>query len=105
MDASVKLTRRKLFSICGRLTGHYPVCGWLRMSCSYIKRRSEGVPWEDEVGMDVCLMTEELLEKVQEHDPVRGPWLVENEAKHGRVWCDASSLVMEVALGINGAIV
>ncbi|XP_043247110.1 uncharacterized protein LOC122394343 [Amphibalanus amphitrite] len=105
MDASVKLTRRKLFSICGRLTGHYPVCGWLRVACSYIKRRSEGVRWEDDVGMDVRLMTEELLEKVQEHDPVRGPWLVKNEAKHGRVWCDASSLAMGVALEINGAIV
>ena len=35
-------TKRKLFSICGRLVGHYPVCGWLRLACSYVKRRCEG---------------------------------------------------------------
>ena len=36
------LTRRGFFSICGKLVGHYPVAGWLRMACSYVKRRAEG---------------------------------------------------------------
>ena len=28
------VTRRELFSVCGMLTGHYPVAGWLRIACS-----------------------------------------------------------------------
>ena len=55
--------------------------------------------------MDVRLMVAELLDKVRESDPVKGPWLVKNEAKTGRVWCDASSLAIGVALEINEAIV
>ena len=48
--------------------------------------------------MYVRLMLAEVLEKVQESDPVKGPWMVRNEAKQGRVWCDASSLAVGVAL-------
>ena len=36
------LTKKELFSICGKLVGHYPVAGWLRVACSYIKRHAEG---------------------------------------------------------------
>ena len=36
-----KLTKRELFSICGRLVGHYPVAGWLRIACSFVKRHAE----------------------------------------------------------------
>ena len=105
VDPSAELTRRQLFSICGRLVGHYPVCSWLRVACNYIKRRSEGVRWDEDVGMGVRLMIVELLEKVRDSDPVRGPWLVKNEVKTGRVWCDASSLAIGVAVEIDGAIV
>ena len=104
-DLQSGLTRRELFSICGRLVGHYPVCSWLRVACSYIKRRSEGVRWEEDVGMDVRLMLDELLKRVRESDPVKGPWLVRNQEKKGQVWCDASSLAIGVALEINGVIV
>ena len=105
IDASSALSRRQLFSICGRLVGHYPVCNWLRVACSYIKRRSEGARWEEDVGEDVRLMTTELLEKVRDSDPVKGPWTVRNETRKGRVWCDASSLAIGVALEINDAVV
>ncbi|XP_068237250.1 uncharacterized protein [Palaemon carinicauda] len=44
------LTRRELFSVCGILVGHYPIAGWLRIACSYIKRRASGARWEDPVG-------------------------------------------------------
>ena len=30
-------TRRELFSICGRLVGHYPHVGWLRVACAFLK--------------------------------------------------------------------
>ena len=44
------LMRRDLFPICGKLIGHYPIAGWLRVSCSYIKRTTEGSSWDDYVG-------------------------------------------------------
>lgn len=35
------LSRREIFSICGKLVGHYPIAGWLRVACSYVKRRAD----------------------------------------------------------------
>lgn len=32
------LTRRKIFSLCGKMTGNLPVCGWLRVASSFVKR-------------------------------------------------------------------
>lgn len=42
-EVGEELSRRELFSACGRLVGHYPIVGWLRVACSYVKRRAEGV--------------------------------------------------------------
>ncbi|XP_076049741.1 uncharacterized protein LOC143030477 [Oratosquilla oratoria] len=33
-----EMCKRKLFSLCGKLVGHYSVAGWLRTECSYTKR-------------------------------------------------------------------
>ena len=41
-EVGEELSRRELFSVCGRLVGHYPIAGWLRVACSYVKRRVEG---------------------------------------------------------------
>ena len=35
--------RRQLFSWCGKIISHYPIAGWLRVACSYIKRRTTGI--------------------------------------------------------------
>ncbi|KAG0719421.1 hypothetical protein GWK47_050518 [Chionoecetes opilio] len=34
-----EITRGTVFSYCGKLVGHYPVCGWLRVATAFIKRR------------------------------------------------------------------
>ena len=70
------MTKRQLFSICGKLTGHFPVCGWLRVACSYVKRFSEGKNWEDYAGKKSLLMMKNIIERVNKDDPVRGKWLV-----------------------------
>ena len=44
-----EISRWELFSICSKLLGHYPVAGWLRLACSYVKNRASGVDWEDRV--------------------------------------------------------
>ena len=37
------LTRRSVFSFCGKLIGHLPVCGWLRVATVFIKRRANSL--------------------------------------------------------------
>ena len=99
-----RLSRRQLFSICGKLVGHYPVASWLRVACSFLKRVSEGYAWEDYVGETAENMTSELLRRVRAEDPVRGTWHVPVTSA-GRVWCDASSLALGIALEIKGSVV
>lgn len=94
------LTRRELFSVCGKLVGHYPVAGWLRVACSYIKRNAEGTCWDDDVGEHAMIMIKEVMEQVKKADPVRGRWSVNTETG-GSVWCDASSIAVGVLLEIG----
>lgn len=98
------LTRRELFSVCGKLVGHYPLAGWLRIACSYIKRRAEGTRWDDFVGEHAMRMMKETLEEVRRADPVRGSWHVPRR-DNGVVWCDASSIALGVLLEIDGCAV
>ena len=99
-----KLSRRELFSICGKLVGHYPVADWLRVACSYIKRCAEGNQWEDDVGVSAHSMLVETVERVKLQDPVKGAWYVP-KSKECVVWCDASNLAHGVLLEIDGAVV
>ena len=101
-----KLTRRAVFSICGQLTSHLPVCGWLRVVASYMKRRANTTTtsWDDEVA-DPSLhsMLAETLKRVEECDPARGRWDVAGD--EATVWVDASSLAMGAAIEVNGDII
>ena len=97
------MSRRELFSLCGLLVGHYPVAGWLRVACAYVKRCSEGTSWEDSIGNKAMGMVLEMLRNVDEADPVCGKWNV--TSKNGKVWCDASSLALGCALEIDGSVV
>ena len=98
------LTRRELFSICGELTGHYPVAGWLRVACSFIKRQAQGSRWEDFAGEEAVYMLQDVLERVKKEDPVKGIWHVQI-SNSGVIWCDASSLALGVLLEMNGVAV
>ena len=35
------MPKRQVFSLCGKLVGYYPVAGWLRVTCSFVKRGFE----------------------------------------------------------------
>ena len=98
------MSRRELFSVCGKLVGHYPVAGWLRVACSYIKRVAEGFSWEDYIGDEAAGIIQEILSRVQREDPVTGKWSVP-KTKKGVVWCDASSLALGVVLCIDEQVV
>ena len=98
------LTKRGLFSLCGRLVGHYPVAGWLRIHCSFLKRLGSSGSWDSPVEESVIKLMRELLRRTRLEDPVRGVWQV---SQHGKVtvWTDASSLGLGVALEVDGSIV
>ena len=100
-DVTRKLTKRELFSVCGKLVGHYPVAGWLRLACSYIKRHAAGTSWKDYVGDETQRKMEEIVEAVKRGDPVEGRWDVP-ATESGTVWTDASDLAMGVLVEIGG---
>lgn len=99
-EVGEELSRRELFSACGRLVGHYPIAGWLRVACSYVKRRAEGVRWDDKVGQETVEMMKDIVERVRREDPVRGRWYAPKSGV-GVVWCDASSIATGVMLEID----
>ena len=98
------LTRRELFSVCGKLVGHYPVAGWLRVACSFIKRNAEGSCWDDHVGERTVSLLRQVLGRVKGNDPVNGKWYV-NKQENAVIWCDASSLALGVVLEVGGFVV
>ena len=97
-----KLTKRQLFSVVGKLIGHYPVCGWLRVSCSYIKRFAIG-DWDEKVTQDVIQMLLEIFARLKNDDPVRGLWSA--QGMQCDLFVDASSLAIGAVLSINSQVV
>ena len=49
-DAPDIVMQWAVFSLCGRLVRHFPVCGWLCVACGVLKRRANSVTkgWDDE---------------------------------------------------------
>jgi len=76
------LTRRSVFYFCGKLVGHYPVCGWLRIAAAFVKRRANSITstWDEEFH-DKCLssMLKDMLQRVTAHDPASGRWYVSGD--------------------------
>ena len=63
-----------MFSLCGRLAGHLPVCGWLRVATSFIKRRVNAVTtsWDEEIAdpkIHVIHVRTETLQRAKSSDP------------------------------------
>ena len=100
------LTKRSVFSCCGKLVGHLPVCGWLHVATAFIKRRANMLTstWDKEIH-DECLsfMLEDVYQRVMLHDPAGGRWDVSGEEV--TVWVDASSLALGAVLEVNGHVV
>lgn len=97
-------TKRDVYSLCGQLVGHFPVAGWLRPACSFLKRHLTDFKWDDVVGERVKSILGDIMENVKEKDPVVGKWAV-SSSDEGTVWCDASSLAVGVCIEIDCDIV
>lgn len=98
------VSKRQLFSICGQLVGHYPVGGWLRPACSYLKRLANSVEWDEKVSDCIVLKLKDIFSRVEVNDPVKGVWTV-SKGNVGTVWCDASSIATGIVVEINDVIV
>ncbi|XP_076032423.1 uncharacterized protein LOC143020149 [Oratosquilla oratoria] len=92
-----EMCKRELFSLCGKLVGHYPIAGWLRTACSYIKRRAGSKDWGEKIDEDV-------VQRTMHDDPVRGQWNAPQQSQ-GIVWCDVSSIATGAVLEIGGVVV
>ena len=101
-----KMTRREVFAMSGRLLGHLPIGGWLRVAAAYIKRlaNQESTGWDDEIkSPGLRSIISEVFSRIADDDPAKGSWEVEgNEAV---VWVDASSLALGVCIEANGNII
>ncbi|XP_071530436.1 uncharacterized protein [Panulirus ornatus] len=97
-----KLRSRVAFSLCGRLTSHLPVCGWLCAAASYLKRRANAVTtsWDSELtNPELHSILAETLYRMKCLEPAQGRWnIVGDEAV---VRLDASSLAIGAVLEVN----
>ena len=106
VDVPEKLTRRSVFSFCGQLTGHLPVCCWLRAAASYMKRRANAASasWDDDITDEkLHSLIAEPLKRMKSSDPAHGRWDVAGE--EATLWVDASSLALGAAIEVNGDII
>ncbi|XP_065654953.1 uncharacterized protein LOC136081555 [Hydra vulgaris] len=103
-ESSNAVTRSQLFSNLGKLIGHYPVAGSLRLQASYIKRLAGNIPWNEYVSEDCKEKMNELLHRLKKEDSVGGKWLVPVNGK-AELYCDASSIGLGVVLLIGGVVI
>ena len=80
--------------MCGKLVGHHPIAGWLRVACSYVKRRT-GVRWDDKVGRKTTEMMQDILMRVTNEDPVREYGMLQARKRES---CGAMQAVLQQAL-------
>lgn len=100
------MTKREVFSWCGRLTGHFPIASWLRPACSYLKRLVNDLDWEETISFDLYQRLKEIWDRVASNDPVKGVWAVDDwSTADAIVYCDASSIATGIALMIGGKMV
>ena len=99
-----EMNRRELLSTCGKLVGYYPVAGWLRTTCSYMKRTADGIGWEDRMDGETVVVTREIVKEVRWQDPVRMKWHVLKSEK-SIVWYDASSMDTGMNVEIDSVVV
>ena len=101
------LTRRAVFSLCGKLTSHFPVGNWLRPAAAFIKRAVNQATeaWDDEADDSGSLraMIDDVLRRVQVCDPVKGKYEVSGE--EATVWVDASSLAIGAVVAVKGEVI
>ena len=101
-----RLTRRQVHSLVGEWLGHFPVCGWLQVSCAYLQRctAQEQIDWDEEVSQETVRKVSEVAHRLREEgDPAHGKWTVD-PAKGVQVWVvlEVGGSVIEDAAWMRG---
>ena len=100
-----RLTRRHIFSLCGKLVGHFPVCGWFRVAVAFIKHLATAVTkgWNDRIkNASLRQILAETLTKYEKQILLRETGV---QTVKKLVWVDASSVDTGVALETNGTVI
>ena len=95
-----------MFSFCGKLIGHLPVCGWLPVATAFMKRKanSSTSTWDEDIyDESLRAMMEDTGRRVKQNDPAKGRWDVVGE--EATVWVDASSLALGILIEMDGHVV
>ena len=67
-------TRRNIFSLSRKLMGHLPVCGWLRVTTAFVRRRANSVTagWDDETqNPPLIQMLSDIIARLAQKNPVQ----------------------------------
>ena len=105
-DMPCVVTWWNMFSLCGKLVGHLPIGGWLRVVLAFIKRRASDITagWDGKIDdAPLNTMIKEVLTRVHKEDPAQGKWCIDGQALS--IWVDASFLTTGVLLVYDGAVV
>ena len=95
---SPQLTKRELFSLCGKVAAHLPVAGWTRVASSFAKRLCEGEAWK--IPSAVRMMADiqaDIAADIAMHDPAQGVWNVDPNRAY-QVFCDTSLAALAVVI-------
>ena len=104
LNLAPEMTRKDIFSLCGKLVGHYPIAGWLRLTCSMIKRSTNELKWNQTVNARTYEMMCEVMDEVKREDPVKGVWGV-NRSGNVQIYTDASMTGSAVIVEVDGNVV
>ena len=106
LTVPVNVTRRHVFSWCGKVTSHYPVCGWLRPACSLLKRMASVVDgWDYPAPSEVRRCMVDVAAWLTDSDPTYGVWSADIQSSDVvEIHCDASDLAYGVVLVHKGEV-
>ena len=88
------------------MTGNLPVCGWLRVASSFIKRTTNAQikTWDEKIQCDYFeKVVNDMVKRTRNEDLAKGVWNV--YGSEATVWMDASSLAVVVIVEIDGNII
>ena len=90
-----------VFSVWGKLTGHFPVCGWLHVATAFVKQMTTG--WDDKVQNPLLAqMIGDIFTRVTQDNLMKGDWCISGQEV--TVWVDTSSLATGLVVESNGVV-
>jgi hypothetical protein len=105
------ITRRTIHQWCGKITAHYPTCGWLRPACSQLKRlttmlwNGKTPTWDEPVQPEIEQAVTKFRKEIEQRgDSVGGRWSF-NKDHDWELFTDASKYAWGAVVRIGGIIV